>query len=151
MRGDEFRATWVANKAMYRTRLALADGGELVIIAPGVERFGEQPEVDALIRKYGYRPRAEVLALWPESPDMQDIPHATAHLIHGSPEGRFTVRYAPGRLSRADIESVGYAYMDVKEALTRYDPATLHEGFNTLPDGEEIYYIATPSAGLWRA
>ena len=54
MQGDEFFSTWVANKAIYRTRMALADGGELLVIAPGLKRFGEQPEVDALIRKYGY-------------------------------------------------------------------------------------------------
>ncbi|MCW5953480.1 MAG: DUF2088 domain-containing protein, partial [Propionibacteriaceae bacterium] len=106
MQADEFRATWVANKAVYRTRMAMADGGELLVIAPGVERFGEQPEVDDLIRKYGYISQAEVLELFPNSPDMQDIPHGTAHLVHGSPEGRFTIRYAPGRLTREDIESV---------------------------------------------
>ena len=51
MQADEFVSTWVANKAIYRTRMALADGGELVIIAPGLKRFGEQPDVDALIRR----------------------------------------------------------------------------------------------------
>ncbi len=34
MQADEFASTWVANKAIYRTRMALTDGGELVIIAP---------------------------------------------------------------------------------------------------------------------
>src|SRR5690606_8449406 len=101
MQADEFRATWVANKAVYRTRMAIADGGELVVIAPGVERFGEQPEVDALIRRYGYLSQAEVLELYATQEDMQDIPHGTAHLVHGSSEGRFTITYAPeiGRAS----------------------------------------------------
>ncbi|MDQ7993843.1 MAG: lactate racemase domain-containing protein [Propionicimonas sp.] len=149
MQADEFRATWVANKAVYRTRMAMADGGELLVIAPGVERFGEQPEVDALIRRYGYLSKDEVLRLYSDNPDMQDIPHGTAHLVHGSSEGRFTIRYAPGRLSRQEIESVGYAYLDLDEALARYDPDLLRDGWNTLPDGEEIYFISTPSAGLW--
>ncbi|MDR0848973.1 MAG: lactate racemase domain-containing protein [Propionibacteriaceae bacterium] len=149
MQADEFRATWVANKAIYRTRMAMADGGELLIIAPGVIRFGEQPEVDALIRKYGYISKEEVLELYGVSPDMQDIPHGTAHLVHGSPEGRFTVTYAPGGLSQPEIESVGYQYMDVNEALTRYNPDTMKDGWNTMPDGEEVYFISTPSAGLW--
>jgi nickel-dependent lactate racemase len=149
MQADEFRATWVANKAIYRTRMAMADGGELLVIAPGVERFGEQPEVDALIRKYGYLSKAEVLDRYPTSADMQDVPHGAAHLVHGSSEGRFTIRYAPGKLSRAEIESVGYQYLDVDEALTRYDPAVLRDGFNTMPDGERVFFISTPSAGLW--
>lgn len=149
MQADEFRATWVANKAVYRTRMAIADGGELVVIAPGVERFGEQPEVDALIRKYGYLSQAEVLELYANEADMQDIPHGTAHLVHGSAEGRFTITYAPGSLTREEVESVGYDYLDPAEAQRRYDPAAMTDGWNTLPDGEKVFYISTPSAGLW--
>ena len=149
MQPDEFRSTWVGNKAVYRTRMAIADGGELLIIAPGIERFGEQPEVDALIRKYGYSGTERVLRLYRTEPDMQEIPHGVAHLIHGSSEGRFTIRYAPGHLSRAEIEQVGYEYADVTEMLKRYDPAVMKEGWNTMPDGEEVFYIGTPSAGLW--
>ena len=149
MQADEFRATWVANKAVYRTRMAIADGGELLILAPGVERFGEQPEVDALIRKYGYRGTARTLALYRTEADMQEIPHGVAHLIHGSSEGRFTITYAPGHLTQAEIEGVGYGYADLTEAQRRYDPAFMKEGWNTMPDGEEVFYISTPSAGLW--
>jgi nickel-dependent lactate racemase len=149
MQGDEFRSTWVANKAVYRTRMAMADGGELLIIAPGLERFGEQPDVDALIRKYGYAPTVEVLDLYKKNADLQDLAHGTAHLIHGTSEGRFTIRYAPGHLSRADIEQVKFAYADYQEAVQRYPLDQLKEGFNTMPDGEEIFYISTPSAGLW--
>jgi nickel-dependent lactate racemase len=149
MQGDEFRSTWVANKAVYRTRMAMADGGELLIIAPGLERFGEQPDVDALIRKYGYAPTREVLDLYKRHADLQDLAHGTAHLIHGTSEGRFTIRYAPGHLSRADIEQVKFAYADLNETLQRYPIDQMKEGWNTLPDGEEIFYISTPSAGLW--
>jgi nickel-dependent lactate racemase len=149
MQPDEFRSTWVGNKAVYRTRMAIADGGELLIIAPGIERFGEQPEVDALIRKYGYTGTERVLGLYRTEADMQEIPHGVAHLIHGSSEGRFTIRYAPGHLTRAEIEQVGYQYADVNEMLKRYDPAVMKEGWNTMPDGEEVFYISTPSAGLW--
>ena len=149
MQADEFRATWVANKAVYRTRMAMADGGELLVIAPGVKRFGEQPEVDDLIRKYGYISKSEVLELYAHEEDMQEIPHGTAHLVHGSSEGRFTIRYAPGGLTKEEIESVGYEYMDVNEALERYNPDVMTDGWNTLPDGEKVYFISTPSAGLW--
>jgi nickel-dependent lactate racemase len=149
MQADEFRATWVANKAVYRTRMAIADGGELLIIAPGVERFGEQPEVDALIRKYGYKGTERTLRLYKAEADMQEIPHGVAHLIHGSSEGRFTIRYAPGHLTRAEIEQVGYEYGDLAEMQARYAPDKMTEGWNTMPDGEEVFYISTPSAGLW--
>ena len=149
MQADEFRSTWVGNKAVYRTRMAIADGGELLILAPGLERFGEQPEVDALIRKYGYTRTERILRLYKTEGDMQEIPHGVAHLIHGSSEGRFTIRYAPGHLSQAEIEQVGYEYADLAKVQARYDPAKMREGLNTMSDGEEVYYISTPSAGLW--
>lgn len=151
MQGDEFFATWVANKAVYRTRMAMADGGELLIIAPGVKRFGEQPEVEEIIRTYGYRGTPYVMEKYKTEPILQDYAHGTAHLIHGSSEGRFTIRYAPGHLTQADMEQAGYAYMDIGEALARYNPETMQEGWNTMPDGEEIFFISTPSAGLWAA
>lgn len=149
MQADEFRSTWVANKSVYRTRMAIADGGELLVIAPGLCRFGEQPEVDALIRKYGYVGTERVKSLYRANADMRDLAHATAHLMHGSSEGRFTIRYAPGHLTRAEIESVNFAYADLGEVLARYRPETLTDGWNRLPDGEEFYFIQTPSAGLW--
>lgn len=149
MQGDEFRSTWVANKAIYRTRMALADKGELLIIAPGLERFGEQPEVDALIRKYGYAGTQTVMEQYKKNDDMQDLAHAAAHLIHGSSEGRFTITYAPGKLTRKEIESVNFKYADLHDAINRYNPEKMSEGWNTMPDGEKVYFISSPSAGLW--
>jgi nickel-dependent lactate racemase len=149
MQGDEFHSTWVANKAIYRTRMAMADGGELLILAPGLKRFGEQPDVDAFIRKYGYCGTPKCMAQYKTNADMQDLAHATAHLLHGSSEGRFTIRYAPGHLSQKEIEGVNFAYADLKEMMKRYDPAKMKEGWNTMPDGEKVFYISTPSAGLW--
>jgi nickel-dependent lactate racemase len=149
MQADEFVSTWVANKAIYRTRMALADGGELVIIAPGLKRFGEQPEVDAFIRKYGYCGTPRVMAQYRANADMQDLGHATAHLIHGSSEGRFKITYAPGHLTSDEIEGVGYHYADLAATLARYPIDQLAEGWNTSRDGERYFFIATPSAGLW--
>lgn len=149
MQADEFRATWVANKAVYRTRMAMADGGELLVIAPGVERFGEQPEVDHIIRSFGYTGTPNIMEAYRTEQLLKDFAHGTAHLIHGSSEGRFTIRYAPGKLSKSEIEGVGYAYMDVQEALSRYHPDQMREGWNVMPDGEKVFFISTPSAGLW--
>ncbi|HEY3392324.1 MAG TPA: lactate racemase domain-containing protein [Lacipirellulaceae bacterium] len=149
MQGDEFFSTWVANKAVYRTRMALADGGELVIIAPGLKRFGEQPEVDDFIRKYGYIGTPRVMDLYHRNADMQDLAHATAHLMHGSSEGRFTITYAPGRLTRGEIEGVNFGYADIGEATARYRPERCRQGWNTSAAGERFYFIPTPSAGLW--
>jgi nickel-dependent lactate racemase len=149
MQADEFVSTWVANKAIYRTRMALADDGELLIIAPGLKRFGEQPEVDALIRKYGYCGTPRVMEQYRTAADMQDLAHATAHLIHGSSEGRFKITYAPGELSREEIEGVHFGYADLKQTLARYEPDRRQEGWNKTADGEEFFFIPTPSAGLW--
>ena len=150
MDGREFKSTWVANKAIYRSRMAIADGGELVVIAPGVERFGEQKEVDDMIRRYGYKGTPHTLAAYEGDADLRDLGHAAAHLMHGSSEGRFKITYAPGKLAREEIEGVGYNYMDIDEAMRLYNPETLKEGFNTV-DGERIYFAGSPSLGLWTA
>lgn len=149
MQGDEFFSTWVANKAIYRTRKAMADGGELLIIAPGLKRFGEQDAVDRIIRTYGYSGTPKVMEYFRKHEELQDLTHATAHLIHGSSEGRFKITYAPGHLGKDEVESVNFGYQDYSQAIERYNPAKLKDGFNTMPDGEEIYFISTPSAGLW--
>jgi nickel-dependent lactate racemase len=149
MQADEFVSTWVANKAVYRTRMALADGGELIIIAPGLKRFGEQPEVDQFIRKYGYCGTPKVTAGYRANADMQDLGHATAHLIHGSSEDRFTITYAPGHLTAQEMEQVNFRHADLAATLKRYQPEMLEEGWNTTSDGERFFFIPTPSAGLW--
>ncbi|MBR4172221.1 MAG: DUF2088 domain-containing protein [Kiritimatiellae bacterium] len=145
----EFQSTWLGNKAIYRTRMAMADGGELIILAPGVKEFGEDPGNDAVIRKYGYHGTEATLAAVRENADLQDSLGAAAHLIHGSSEGRFTITYAPGHLTREEIERAGFRYGDLKELMARYDPAVLRDGFQTMPDGEEIFYISNPAIGLW--
>ena len=149
MQADEFHSTWVANKAVYRTRMALADGAELLIIAPGLQRFGEQESVDRVIRKYGYRGTPQTLKHYREKSDLRDLAHAAAHLIHGSSEGRFTISYAPGHLTKNEIEQVNYRYVPLGEALASYPPAKMKEGWNILRDGEQVFFISTPSAGLW--
>ena len=144
----EFRSTWLGNKAVYRTRMALADNAELLVIAPGVKEFGEDKTIDRLIRKYGYVGTPEVLHQTRENEELALNLSAAAHLIHGSSEGRFTIRYAPGHLTREEVEGVNFEYADLTEVLKRYDPAKLQDGFQTI-DGEEIYYISNPALGLW--
>ena len=147
---EEYRTTWLGNKAVYRTRMAIADGGELLVLAPALERFGEDMGVDALIRKYGYRPREEIIAKTKTNEELAGNLSAAAHLIHGSSEGRFTVRYCPGeKLSRREIESVGFEWGDLKEARERYDTDKLNMGWNTLSDGERIFFVPNPGLGLW--
>jgi nickel-dependent lactate racemase len=147
---EEFRSTWLGNKAVYRTRMAMADGGELLILAPGLERFGEDRGIDALIRKHGYRPAAVIQERVKTDGELAGNLSAAAHLIHGSGEGRFTVRYCPGpALSRGEIESVGYEWGDLNEALSRYDIKALNPGWNVLPNGERIFFISNPALGLW--
>lgn len=148
---DEFKSTWLGNKSVYRTRMAIADDGELIVLAPGIERFGEDDIVDKLIRKYGYRGRINTLEQFEkaENQDLRDNMGAAAHLIHGSSDGRFKITYAVKNISKEEIESVGFAAADYDEMAARYNPQTLQYGYNTLPDGEEIYYIPNPALGLW--
>jgi hypothetical protein len=146
---EEFKSTWLGNKSIYRTRMALADRGELVVLAPGLSTFGEDAEIDRLIRKYGYRTSPEILQAVEANAELQNNLSAAAHLIHGSSEERFHICYCPGKLSREEIESVNYSYADLGEMMDRYAPEKLKEGFNTLPDGEEIFYISNPALGLW--
>jgi nickel-dependent lactate racemase len=145
----EFKSTWLGNKSIYRTRMAIADGGELVVLAPGVRKFGEDPAIDELIRKYGYIGRIGVLEQYRKHQDLKDHLSAAAHLIHGSSDGRFTITYAVEKLTRAEVEGVNFQYMPLADALERYDPKKLSDGWNTLADGEEIFYISNPAIGLW--
>jgi hypothetical protein len=146
---SEFKSTWLGNKSIYRTRMAIADGGELIVLAPGLKEFGEDKQIDSLIRKYGYQTTPEILGFTKRNDDLQQNLGAAAHLIHGSTEGRFSVTYCPGALSRQEIESANYQYADLKQMTERYNPDSLKDGFNVLPDGEEIFYISNPALGLW--
>jgi nickel-dependent lactate racemase len=144
----EFKSTWVANKAIYRLRMAMADGGELVILAPGVKQFGEDRTIDRLIRKYGYIGTRGVRRAVHENADLRENLAAAAHLIHGSSEGRFTITYSPGHLSQQEIEGVGFRYAPLGETLEQYDPPGLVRGANIV-EGEEIFFVSNPAEGLW--
>lgn len=143
------RSMWKGNKSITRTRLALADKGELIILAPGIKEFGEETETDHLIREYGYKGSRFILENVRNKAELMDNLSAAAHLIHGSSEGRFTITYCPGQLSRAEIEAVNYNYGDPLDMLVRYNPGSLKEGYNILSDDEVIFYIANPGVGLW--
>ncbi len=145
----EFKSTWLGNKSIYRTRMAIADGGELLVIAPGLKEFGEDKEIDRLIRKYGYKTTPEILKYSNENEDLKNNLSAAAHLIHGSSENRFKITYCPGYLQKEEIELVNFEYADINFMLDRYNPEKLKDGFNKMSDGEEIFYISNPALGLW--
>lgn len=146
----EFTTTWVGCKAVYRTRMIIEDGGTLIVVAPGVRRFGENDEVDQCIRRYGYCGTERIMALYRQHA-FDHLEMAAAHLIHGSSEGRFTIVYAtdPALLSQAEVESVGFQWMPVRKALEQYAPTEKETGFYTLR-GEPYYYVRSPAVGLWR-
>lgn len=146
---DEFKSTWLGNKSIYRTRMALADGAELIVLAPGLREFGEDPDIDALIRKYGYKGTPHTLEATRANRELQDNLSAPAHLIHGSSEGRFRITYCPGPgMTREEIEGVGFDYAPLDEMMERYDVPSLKDGWNTV-GGEDVYYISNPALGLW--
>jgi nickel-dependent lactate racemase len=146
---SEFKSTWLGNKSVYRTRMAMADDGELIVLAPALKEFGEDKEIDRLIRKYGYCGTPKTLQSLKENQELEANLSAAAHLIHGSSEGRFSITYCPGHLSQAEIESVNFKYADLEQMMKKYNPETLKDGYNTLPNGEEIFYISNPAIGLW--
>jgi len=144
----EFKSTWLGNKAVYRTRMAIADDGDLIVLAPGVHKFGEDKRVDELIRKYGYLGREKILELVKTDEDLAGNLSAAAHMIHGSSDGRFNITYAVKKLTREEVEGVNFKYADYEEMAEKYNPDELTDGWNTV-DGEEIYYISNPALGLW--
>jgi nickel-dependent lactate racemase len=145
---EEFHSTWLGNKAIYRTRMALADGADLIVLAPGLKQFGEDPTIDRMIRQYGYHGTPETLDKVKKNPDLAAELSTAAHLIHSSSEGRFNITYCPGGLSREETEGVGFRYADLASTMARYNPDKLHNGWNTV-DGEEIFFISHPALGLW--
>ena len=146
----EFKSTWLGNKAVYRTRMAIADGGELIILAPGVAKFGEDAENDRLIRKYGYVGREKILELTSANDDLKANLSVAAHLIHGSSDGRFSITYCTEKLTGEEVGGAGFGYVPYDEIIKKYDPAKLTDGYHTV-DGEEIFYISNPALGLWTA
>lgn len=144
----EFRSTWLGNKAIYRLRMALADDAELIVLAPGVKEFGEDPTIDKLIRRFGYRGTPATLEAVKNSSELCANLSAAAHLIHGSSEGRFTITYCPGALTREEITSVGFQYGDLKSTAAKYNPVTMKQGYNQLA-GEDVFFVPNPGLGLW--
>lgn len=144
----EFKSTWIGNKAIYRLRMAMADGGELIVLAPGVRQFGEDATIDGLIRKYGYAGTPAVLQVVAKNADLAGNLSAAAHLIHGSSEGRFTVTYCPGGLTQQEVEGAGFRYAPLSAMLERYQPAHMRDGVNIV-NGEEVFYVSNPALGLW--
>lgn len=144
----EFRSTWLGNKAIYRTRMALADGAELIVLAPGVKEFGEDATIDKLIRQFGHRGTPATLEGVAKSGELAANLSAAAHLIHGSSEGRFTITYCPGGLTRDEITTVGFQYADLKCTMSKYNPTRMKLGYNRV-DGEDVFFVPNPGLGLW--
>ncbi|RMD81425.1 MAG: DUF2088 domain-containing protein [Lentisphaerae bacterium] len=148
---DEFKSTWLGNKAVYRTRMMIADEGELIVLAPGVKEFGEDPKNDEIIRRYGYRHTDEIIRLVQQTPELQQNLGAAAHLIHGTSDGRFRIIYAtnPELMPPETIRSVGYEWAPIDAMMERYYDSTLTDGPQTDKQGEAFYYINNPALGLW--
>ena len=145
----EFKSTWLGNKSIYRTRMAITDDGELIVLAPGVTKFGEDPKIDELIRKYGYAGRLKVLELFKKNDDLKQNMSAAAHLIHSSSDGRFKITYAVKKISEQEVKNIHFNAANYDEVIKKYDPEKLIPGWNKLEDGEEVFFIPNPALGLW--
>ena len=148
---DKNKSMWLGNKAIYRSRMAIEDGGELTVIAPGVRQFGEDSQIDRLIRKYGYKGTPATVAAVQNNADLRDNLSAAAHIIHSSSEGRFKIRYATEQLSRQEVESVGFDWSSSDKAIELYNPLNNKPGYCTDKNGEDFYLIKNAAIGLWTA
>jgi len=144
-----YKSTWLANKGIYRARSIVKDGGKLTVIAPGVMKFGEDKEIDIVIRKLGYRGSKIVRKEVSNNATYQKCLSAAAHCIHGSSEERFTIEYAPGGISQTDIEKAGYSYVDENLAKKQLVPNSKKEGEYKHANGDTYYFIPEPAIGLW--
>ena len=144
----KYKSTWIGNKAIYRTRKMIKDGGELIIYAPNIETFGEDPTMDKLIRKYGYTTSENTLKYVKENKDLQENLGAAAHLMHGTSEGRFKITLATDKMSKEEIEAVGFNHISSSIIEERYGIHSLNEGAN-IANFEEVYFVRNPALGLW--
>ncbi len=149
----EFHSMWLGNKAVYRTRMAIADGGELYVLAPGVRRFGEDPHIDELIRQHGYRGTPATLAAVRSGGPLAANLAAAAHLIHGSSEDRFRIVWCTdpeSGLRRDEVEDVGYDWCDLAVAIERFAvDGSMASGPMADRSGARFQFIANPALGLW--
>ena len=128
----------------------VAEDGEIIIIAPGVCVFGENDLADKAIRKYGYRPREEMLELYKSDPMLKENMSLAGHLIRSVPSLKTKITYCTNKLTREEIEHANFCYMTVEEALEAYPCENWETGWKTLPNGEEIYFVRNAALGLWQ-
>ena len=95
------------------------------MLAPALKEFGEDATIDQLIRKYGYCGTPATLKAIEENDDLKNNLGAAAHLMHGSSEGRFSITYCPGHLTKDEIEYLGKKGLSVSKASRRDLPVLL--------------------------
>ena len=145
-----YHSTWVTNKAIYRTQKMVAEDGEIIVIAPGVHTFGENDLADQAIRKYGYRPREEMLELYRNDPLLSSNMSLAGHLIRSVPSLNTKLTYCTDKLTREEVEHAGFCHLSVAEAMAAYPCEDWKTGWKTLPNGEEIYFVRNAALGLWQ-
>lgn len=145
-----YHSTWVTNKAFYRTMKMVQEGGEIIVIAPGLHVFGENDLADQAIRKYGYRPREEMLELYKSDPLLSGNMSLAGHLIRCVPSLETRLTYCTDQIPQEEIEHAGFHYMSVEEAMAAYPCESWQTGWRTLPNGEEIYFVRNAALGLWQ-
>ncbi len=153
----QYRSLWLANKAIYRLSDIVATGGELLIIAPGVDRVAEDDAFgDLIVRHGGYMGSAAVERELNQSGRRRRGRHSlsanlavAAHLIHGSPEERYKVTYATDSLSPELLQRLGYQHRTLA-SINAYRPFRRPVGGCTNALGRDYYYVYNPGFRLWR-
>ena len=127
--------------------MAIADGGELVVLAPALKEFGEDKEIDRLIRKYGYFGTPETLKAVEDNEELRNNLGAAAHLIHGSSEGRFSITYCPGKgaeTSHGKRLKMWLSVGDIDETMQKYNFQHLKKDLTSCRTGKRYIIFQAP-------
>ncbi len=146
-----YRSTWIGNKAIYRSRLLIADNATLRVVAPGVDRFGEDPSIDDTLRRYGYR-GYEAIRQMKVDGALDGNLAAAAHILHSSTFDRFKVEYVAPKLGREEMEAVGFLYGE-GDAISGGQSQPSHDGEEDVlyeVDDDGRLHIYHPGVALWR-
>lgn len=133
---------WTAAKAMYKLEPAIADGGEVIVYAPHLEKVSDVH--GKYLHRIGYHVRDYFLKQWEQ---FQDVPLGVlAHSTHlkgsgtfenGIENPRITVTLA-SKMSREDCERLNLGYLDYRTI----NPADWQgrEGVLYVPKAGEMLY-----------
>lgn len=147
--GLRFASLWDVQQLLPRLAMCLADGGELILLAPGIERLAADDAPLAVYRRTGYLGAAELRERQRTDPELGNEPWLATHLLNGSTNGRSKIYHALDGIDAETLRALNLWPMELEETLFRYRPAKAKAGWNITNEGEKFFFIPDPTAGLW--